>query len=649
MSDYKDSKENLPAETSSPKTHAKREKTKYQAFRSDEEMSSDGEEPDNALKNRRKIKNNRSNTFKVKIKKKGKKKEKEKEKEKEKDKEKDKKKKTKKSVVSGDEVGETCDVAPLHGPVFGVSLETAVERSRLPDKVELPRIVRECIMYVEEKGLDIEGIYRVSGVKSKVEALKQLFNEGRKIDLTDYDPNTVASLLKLFLRDLPSNILTTRLAPIFDSCVGLDDPKEQVKRFQQLIHDLPCANKTLLAWLFTHFLHVIDNGTATKMNIQNLSIVFSPTMSISHGVLNIFFTHISKLFPDTQLVSYMEPVEPEKEELSFPDTIEGLQEMLEENEKVLTELHARVNQVGDENESLMDELWERQRQSTQIKRELKTLKKKIEKVGTKENSSDVLKSVDNTKETEVKDAEPSVNNVTLKDLASKQSLNEVKEQVAINDIKTKKTKAKPPRVKKETWKAEITVTKSTSKADEITELTSQAKKNDDKVDNIPSKKQTLPSENDGKTDSILDDAEDDDEEYKALILEEKKLLLQNEELLKVGQLLKRKIQREQLDVEQLKSKLQEYQNLKDNSSSSSSSSASLSSSSRNSSCFNESEDSESEEDTLALEILLSDLEKQNKLLELQGKELIGKISAERNICAMIKSDIKFLEMKMSTR
>lgn len=27
-------------------------------------------------------------------------------------------------------------------------------------------------------GLDIEGIYRVSGVKSKVEALKQLFNEG---------------------------------------------------------------------------------------------------------------------------------------------------------------------------------------------------------------------------------------------------------------------------------------------------------------------------------------------------------------------------------------------------------------------------------------------------------------------------------------
>lgn len=37
--------------------------------------------------------------------------------------------------------------------------------------------------------------------------------------------------------------------------------------------------------------------------------------------------------------------------LSFCNTqsfFRGLQEMLEENEKVLTELHAKVNQVGDE-------------------------------------------------------------------------------------------------------------------------------------------------------------------------------------------------------------------------------------------------------------------------------------------------------------
>ena len=37
-------------------------------------------------------------------------------------------------------------------PVFGITLEEAVKRSMLPDGVHLPRIVRECIMHIEEKG-----------------------------------------------------------------------------------------------------------------------------------------------------------------------------------------------------------------------------------------------------------------------------------------------------------------------------------------------------------------------------------------------------------------------------------------------------------------------------------------------------------------
>lgn len=36
--------------------------------------------------------------------------------------------------------------------MFGVPLEKAVERSGFQDKVELPRVVRECIIYIEEKG-----------------------------------------------------------------------------------------------------------------------------------------------------------------------------------------------------------------------------------------------------------------------------------------------------------------------------------------------------------------------------------------------------------------------------------------------------------------------------------------------------------------
>ena len=56
--------------------------------------------------------------------------------------------------------------------VFGVSLAVAVERSKCHDGIELPVIFRECIDHIEEHGLSCEGIYRISGVKSKVQSLK---------------------------------------------------------------------------------------------------------------------------------------------------------------------------------------------------------------------------------------------------------------------------------------------------------------------------------------------------------------------------------------------------------------------------------------------------------------------------------------------
>ena len=40
-------------------------------------------------------------------------------------------------------------------------------------------------------------------------------------------------------------------------CVD-DEEEEQLIKYQQLMNDLPCPNKTLLGWLFTHFAHVLE-------------------------------------------------------------------------------------------------------------------------------------------------------------------------------------------------------------------------------------------------------------------------------------------------------------------------------------------------------------------------------------------------------
>ena len=49
-------------------------------------------------------------------------------------------------------------------------------------------------------GLHCEGIYRLSGVKSKVQQLRRQYNSGENVRLVDQEPHIVASLLKQYLR-----------------------------------------------------------------------------------------------------------------------------------------------------------------------------------------------------------------------------------------------------------------------------------------------------------------------------------------------------------------------------------------------------------------------------------------------------------------
>lgn len=58
-----------------------------------------------------------------------------------------------------------------------------------------------CISYT---GLERVGIFRVGGSANKIKELRQKYNQGEKVDLiNDGDVDSVASLLKLFLKELP--------------------------------------------------------------------------------------------------------------------------------------------------------------------------------------------------------------------------------------------------------------------------------------------------------------------------------------------------------------------------------------------------------------------------------------------------------------
>jgi len=286
-----------------------------------------------------------------------------------KEKEKDKSKlKIKKPKVEGDVEGKGEDSL-----VFGVPLELATSRSKCHDGIKLPVLVRECIDFIEENCLKVEGIYRSSGVKSKVSKLKSAYNTRQTVSLTDSEPAVVASLLKLFLRELPDPILTNQLVPKFEELCNKKDVSKIQAELKSLLQQLPECNRTLVEWIFVHMGHVISNEKYNKMSLQNVSIVLSPTMQISHRILYCFFKHSNHLFDHVKIKKYIPPISGQGGLSLLPESPEGIEEEMKKQESLLEDLHKDISR-GVASKATEEQLWEQQRIVTQLKRKLRQAK-----------------------------------------------------------------------------------------------------------------------------------------------------------------------------------------------------------------------------------------------------------------------------------
>ncbi len=67
------------------------------------------------------------------------------------------------------------NLPPLR-PVFGLSLEQLFER----DGAAVPMVVYQCIQAVDLFGLEVEGIYRISGTASHITKIKAMFDNGMR-------------------------------------------------------------------------------------------------------------------------------------------------------------------------------------------------------------------------------------------------------------------------------------------------------------------------------------------------------------------------------------------------------------------------------------------------------------------------------------
>jgi RhoGAP domain/PH domain/RhoGEF domain len=196
--------------------------------------------------------------------------------------------------------------------IFGISLAVIMRREK---GATVPQFLEKCCSYIVDRAINDDGIFRLSGKLTQIAALKDQFNLGKKVFFSDdMDANSVAGLIKLWLRELAKPLLTWELWPDFIGVVELDDVGGQVELLRACIAKLPLANRFVLQYLIGVLRRVADNADVNRMSAKNLGVVFAPnvlrkrdaTMADADKQANAFVVvqlmieHYAELFADIE-------------------------------------------------------------------------------------------------------------------------------------------------------------------------------------------------------------------------------------------------------------------------------------------------------------------------------------------------------------
>ncbi|KAI1593672.1 rho gtpase activator protein [Pyrenophora tritici-repentis] len=161
-------------------------------------------------------------------------------------------------------------------------ISTRLEQSRDKTEFWMPALPWRCIDYLNMRGCEEEGLYRVPGSAQQVRYYERKFDEDRDIDLISdpnlNDPNVIGSLFKNWLRQLPDEIFPKQIqAAIQQQCQGAKTTPQMLK---DELSKLPPFNYYLLFAITCHISLLHSCSEFNKMNYNNLCICFQPAIKI---------------------------------------------------------------------------------------------------------------------------------------------------------------------------------------------------------------------------------------------------------------------------------------------------------------------------------------------------------------------------------
>uniref|UniRef100_M3ZI60 Rho GTPase-activating protein 29 n=1 Tax=Xiphophorus maculatus TaxID=8083 RepID=M3ZI60_XIPMA len=195
-----------------------------------------------------------------------------------------------------------CGHKKLQGRLHLFGIDFTQTAKNTPDGI--PFIIRKCTSEIENRALNIKGIYRVNGAKSRVEKLCQAFENGKDlVELSELYPHDISNVLKLYLRQLPEPLILFRY---YNDFIGLAKESQRIIveeleaqrlnpgaitaaqvsvelnrvlfKIKDLLRQLPPAHYKTLQFLIEHLHRVTECSEENKMTASNLGIIFGPTL-----------------------------------------------------------------------------------------------------------------------------------------------------------------------------------------------------------------------------------------------------------------------------------------------------------------------------------------------------------------------------------
>ncbi|XP_057167038.1 rho GTPase-activating protein 18 isoform X3 [Ursus arctos] len=170
--------------------------------------------------------------------------------------------------------------------LFCIPLTVLLEQDqRKVPGTRIPLIFQKLISRIEEGGLETEGLLRIPGaairIKNLCQELEAKFYEGT-FNWESVKQHDAASLLKLFIRELPQPLLSVEYLRAFQAVQHLPTRKQQLQALNLLVILLPDANRDMLKALLDFLQRVIDNREKNKMTTMNVAMVMAPNLFMCH-------------------------------------------------------------------------------------------------------------------------------------------------------------------------------------------------------------------------------------------------------------------------------------------------------------------------------------------------------------------------------